>query len=102
MSKWKYYYENIGTDLKVATLVNNNGMEVLDVFEGIHSHYTKPKYGFLQIFSVNYSREDSLLEELKFDESKSLDERKLEAGCKEIKHNYKKQVETIKVILGLK
>ena len=101
MSKWKYYYENIGTDLKVATLINNNGMEVLDVFEGAHAHYTKTRYKFLQMFSVNYTREDSLLEELKFDESKPLAEKKLEVGCKEIKHNYKEQVKTIKVVLGL-
>lgn len=101
MSKWTFYCENIGTDLKVATLTNNNGMAVLDVYEGSHSHYTVPKYAFLQMFSVNFTREETLLLELEDKDGKTLAEKKLEIACKEIKADYKKQVEKIKLVLGL-
>ena len=102
MSKWTYYYNNIGTGKKVATLINRNGMEVLDVYEGAYSHYTVPRYNFLQVFSVNYTRENGLLNEHFQNDDRPLREKMLNIGCEEIREDYRKQVKNIKLILGLK
>lgn len=95
---WTYYSNNICTDFAVATYTNNNGVHILDVFEGRDCHFSRPVHPFFSSCKVSYFSEMNEEEE----KGLSTDEillKRLKNGCKMIEENYNEQVEKIKLVI---
>ena len=94
---WKYYYENCCSDNVVATYTNDQGREVLEVYEARGCFYTRPLYSFLDSTIVDYKKATPR-RALSVGESISI--QRLKNACKIIEGNYNAQVRNIKKIIG--
>lgn len=96
---WNYYFNNIGEDRPVAIYYNEKNLKVLEVIETRDSHLSVPYFHFIKSFSVPYSDEVTLSDELPTDSTDEILKKRLKAACKLIEENYKEQVGYIEFII---
>lgn len=91
---WKFFKDNIMRNgCIVASYENEQGIRILDVYEGKYEHYTVPRHEFIKPFSISYKEEGKVVER-----NGTTDEmifRKLEYACKKIEENYNSQCSEI-------
>ncbi|MEG1059706.1 MAG: hypothetical protein RSE41_04250 [Clostridia bacterium] len=100
---WIFFKENIMRDsCIVATYQNEQGIEVLDVYEGSGEHYTVPRYNFINSCIVPYIHEYQGVKNIVDTKPCSTDEQlflKLQYACKKFEENYNQQISKILGIL---